>query len=91
MTALLLRAFSPLHLQSARLPRVVQAIIAPVQAAHLRALEASLAPRGQLTLDAALRSRLLPTERWSDTERWRGNLRLLAWLRSMHLRAQPSC
>ena len=69
---------------------MVQAIIAPVQTVHLRLLEQTLHPSGNLSLEAAVRSRLLPTETWGDMKQWRGNLRLVAWLRAAWFRAHPS-
>lgn len=81
--------FDPLHLHSARLPKFVQAIVAPVQTMHLRILDTHIAPGGCCTLEAAVRSALLPSEHFDDVERWRGNLRLLAWLRNAYLRTLP--
>ena len=86
----MLRALvSPLHVHTTRLPNILQAIIAPIQSSHLRLLERDTGSDPQ-ALEAAVRPALLPNEAWSDTERWRGNLRLLAWLRDAHFRALPS-
>ncbi len=78
-----------LHVHTTRLPSAVQAVLAPLQALHWRALERQLPPRGSTSLEAMVRPALLPTEQWVDVDAWRSNLRLLAWLRMAHLRAKP--
>lgn len=86
---MLRRLFGPLHLHTTRLPTAVQAIAAPIQVAHLKLLESELQTKDE-TVENALRSSLLPNEAWSDTEQWRSNQRLLAWLRVVHLRSTSS-
>ena len=77
----------PLHFSSPSWPRWLQSIIAPVQALHLRSINL---PRDASALEAALRPRLLPTEDWRDTHGWRENVRLLAFMRSAYLLAEPA-
>lgn len=84
------RLFGLLHCHTARWPAAVKAVAAPIQVAHLKLLEHELRTSRSATVEGLLRSTLLPNEAWSDTERWRSNERLLAWLRMQVLAAQPS-
>ena len=84
---MLLRSFRPLHIGW---PAWAQAILAPIQGLHLRLLsERTLLPGSAADLESKLRPLLLPHEDWSDTGAWRGNTRLLAWLRSEVILRHP--
>jgi len=84
---MLLRSFRPLHIGW---PSWAQAVLAPIQGLHLRLLsERALLPGSAADLERKLRPLLLPTEDWSDTGAWRGNTRLLAWLRSEAILRHP--
>ena len=85
--AMLLRSFRPLHIGW---PAWAQAVLAPIQGLHLRLLsERTLVPGCAADLESKLRPLLLPSEDWSDTGAWRGNTRLLAWLRSEVILRHP--
>jgi hypothetical protein len=80
----LLGVASSLRLQVAahNAPAALRPLLAPLLAAHLR----RISPTADAdSLEAAVRPVLLPSEQWGDLERWRGNARLLAWLRSAYI------
>ena len=84
---MLLRSFRPLHIGW---PAWARAVLAPIQELHLRLLsERTLIPGSGVDLERKLRPLLLPSEDWSDADAWRGNLRLLAWLRSEVILRHP--
>ena len=85
--ALLVRCFQPLHVRPTRWPAWLQAVLAPVQAAHLHLLSDQLSDDADF--ESTLRPQLLPSEDWSDVDAWRGNVRLLAWLRSEAISRHP--
>lgn len=79
-----------LHLRSPRWPSFLQAVLAPVQAMHLRVLERSwAASRPASAVEAELRPILFPSERVEDAATWRRNLRLVAWMRKLHIEGLP--
>jgi hypothetical protein len=67
-------------------PSAVQAVLAPLQSLHLALLERSLSAA---PLEENIRHLLFPSETMADANRWRGNLRFVAWLRSAYLRSHP--
>jgi hypothetical protein len=87
-STLLLRLFRPL--QCARLPPLVQPVVAPLQALHIHFLGQQLDHLTSSELTAALRPVLLPSECWSNTIAWKHNLYLISWLRSLYIGSLPS-
>jgi len=75
------------HVALGSLPRLAQSMLAPITHAHLDWLQP---PTEADALEAVLRPALLPNEQWGDVERFRGNPRLLSWLRSAYLQSHPA-